>query len=57
MKTRSTIKVLFISYFVSGPESESEFEPESESIRSPDSELESESEQPHHDSATLGHSL
>ena len=46
-ETRSTIKVLFISYFVSNPESESESEPESESIRSP------ESEQPHHDSAPL----
>ena len=44
---RSTIKVLFILHFVSGPESESE--PESESIMSP----ESESEQPHHDSAPL----
>ena len=48
-KIRSTIKVLFILYFVSDPESE--WEPESESIRSP--ELESESEQPHHDSAPL----
>ena len=48
-KTRSTIKVLFSLYFVSGPESESE--PESESIRSPESE--SESEQRHHDSAPL----
>ena len=46
-KTRSTIKVLFSLYFVSDPESESE--PESESIKSP----ESESEQPHHDSAPL----
>ena len=40
-----TIKVLFILYFVS--------DPESESIRSPESELESESEQSHHDSAPL----
>ena len=46
-ETRSTIKVLFSLYFVSDPESESE--PESESIRSP----ESESEQRHHDSAPL----
>ena len=44
-ETRSTIKVLLILYFVSDPESESE----SESIRSP----ESESKQPHHDSAPL----
>ena len=43
------IKVLFISYFVSDPDSESESEPESESIRSP----KSEPEQPHHDSAPL----
>ena len=40
-----TIEVLFILYFVSNPESESE--PDSES------EPESESEQPHHDSAPL----
>ena len=52
-KTCSTIKVLFILYFVSGPESESESEPELESIRNPESESESESEQPHHDSAPL----
>ena len=38
-ETRSTIKVLFDSYFISNPESESESE--------------SESEQPHHDSAPL----
>ena len=38
-KTRSTIKVLFMLYLVSGLESESE--------------LESESQQPHHDSAPL----
>ena len=52
--TRSTIKVLFILYFVSGleSESESESEPESEPIRSPALGSESESEQPHHDSAT-----
>ena len=37
VKTRSTIKVLSILYFVSGPESEPE----------------SGSEQPHHDSAPL----
>ena len=45
-ETRSTIEVLFILYFVSEPvsESESESDPESESIRSPESELESESE-------------
>ena len=43
--TRSTIKVLFILYFVLDPASESE------SIRSP--ETESESEQPNHDSAPL----
>ena len=48
-ETRSTIKVLFVLYFVSDPESESESEPESEPIRSPESE--SESEQPHHDSS------
>ena len=52
-EARSTIKMLFILYFVSGPESESESEPESESIRSPESESEPESEQPHHDSASL----
>ena len=46
-KTRSTITVLFILYFVLGLESKSESE--SESIRS----LESESEQPHHDSTSL----
>ena len=46
---RSTIKVLFILYFASGPESESE--PESEPTRSPESEPES--ELPHHDSAPL----
>ena len=45
----STIKVLFISYFVSNPESE----PEPESITSP----EPESEQPHHDSAPLFHGI
>ena len=44
-ETPSTIKMLFILYFVSGPESEPE------SIRNPESE--SESEQPHHDSAHL----
>ena len=51
METCSTIKVLFILYSVSGPESESESEsePESELIRSP----ESESEHSHHDSAPL----
>ena len=49
METRSTIKKLFILYFVSDPESESE----SESIRSPELESESESEQLHHDSAPL----
>ena len=48
-KTRSTIKLLFILYFASGPESE----PVSESIRSLESESESESEQPRHDSAPL----
>ena len=52
-EARSTIKMLFILYFVSGPESESESKLESESIRSPESESESESEQPHHDSAPL----
>ena len=54
-EARSTIKLLFILYFVSGPGSESESKsvPESESIRSPKSESESESEQPHHDSAPL----
>ena len=51
LETRSTIKVLFVLYFVSDPESESESEPESEPIRSPESE--SESEQAHHDSAPL----
>ena len=51
-ETRSTIQVLFMLYFVSGPESESESEPKSESIRSPESEPES--EQPYHDSAPLG---
>ena len=50
-ETRSTIKVLFILYFVSDPESE----PESEPIKNPESE--SESEQPHHDSAPLLHML
>ena len=50
-ETHSTIKVLFILYFVSHPESESESEWESESIRSTESQ--SESEQPHHDSAPL----
>ena len=44
-ETRSTIKVLFVLYFVSDPESksesESESEPESEPIRSPESESES----------------
>ena len=50
-ETRSTIKVLFILYFLSGPESESESNsnPKSE----PDWEAESESEQPHHESAPL----
>ena len=48
-ETRSTVKVLFILYLASDPESE--LEPESESIRNPESELES--EQPHHDSAPL----
>ena len=42
-ETPSTIKVLFVLYFVSVPESES--------IRSPESEWES--KQPHHDSAPL----
>ena len=51
VETCSTIKALFMFYFVSDPESESE--PESESIRSPESESEPESEQPHHDSAPL----
>ena len=46
-ETHSTIKVLLILYFASDPGSE----PESESIRS--AEPESESEQPHHDSAPL----
>ena len=46
-ETRSTTKVLSILYFVSDPESESELE--SGLIMSP----ESESEQPHHDSAPL----
>ena len=46
-ETHSTIKVLFILYFVSDPESESK----SESIRSQESE--SESEQPHHNPAPL----
>ena len=50
-ETRSIIKVLFISSFVSNQESESE--PESESIRSPESESEPESEQLYHDSAPL----
>ena len=49
METRSTIQALFILYFASGPESESGLE--SELTRSPESE--SESEQPHHDSAPL----
>ena len=44
-ETPSTIKMLFILYFASGPESEPE------SIRRPESE--SESEQPHQDSAPL----
>ena len=44
-ETCSTVKVLFSLYFVS--------DTESESIRSPESELESESEQRHHDSAPL----
>ena len=48
-ETRSTIKVSFILYFVSDLESESE--PESESIRNPESEPES--KQPHHHSAPL----
>ena len=43
MEIRPTIKALFIVYFVS--------EPESESIKSPESE--SESERPHNDSAPL----
>ena len=47
VETRLTIKVLFILYFVSDPELELE------STRSPESEPESESEQPHHDSAPL----
>ena len=50
-ETYSTIKVLFILYFASGPESESEME--SEPIKSPESEPEPESEQSHHDSAHL----
>ena len=44
-KTRSTTKMLFILHFLSDPESESE------PTRSPESE--SESEQPHYDSAPL----
>ena len=49
-ETRSTIKVLFyISYRTRTPESESE----PESIRSPESDPESELEQPHHDTAPL----
>ena len=44
-ETRSTIKVLFTSYFASNPESESN--------RSPESDSEPESDQPHHDSAPL----
>ena len=43
VETRSTIKVLFISYFASNPELESESE----------SEPEPELEQLHHDSASL----
>ena len=46
-ETRLTIAVLCILYLVSDPESESE------SIRGPESEPKSESEQPHHDSAPL----
>ena len=49
-ETSSTIKVLFILYFASDPELESK----SESISS--AKWESESEQPHHDSAPLLHS-
>ena len=49
--THSNIKVLLILYIESDPESESESGPES--IRSPESEPKSESEQPHHDSAPL----
>ena len=44
-ETRLTIKVFFILYFVSDPESESVL------VMSPESE--SEPEQPHHDSAPL----
>ena len=50
-ETHLAMKVLFVLYFLSDPESESE--PESELIRSPTSKPESESEQPHHDSAPL----
>ena len=50
-ETRSTTRVLFILHFVSGPELESV--PESELIKGRESELGSESEQPHHDSAPL----
>ena len=59
VEIRSTIKVLFILNFASGPESESESEsesepePGSEPTRSPESESELESEQPHYDSAPL----
>ena len=48
-----TIKVLFILYSLSDPESESESESELESTRSPESESESETEQPLYDSAPL----
>ena len=51
--TRPIIEVLFVLYFVSNQESESE--PEPESIRSPESEPES--EQPYHDSAPLVESV
>ena len=47
-ETSSTIKVFFIVYFVSDPQSEPE--PASESIRSPESESE---QPPPHDSAPL----
>ena len=47
-KTHLSIKVLFILYFISDPEFESELELELELIRS------LESEQPHHDSAPPG---
>ena len=49
-ETRSTVKMLFILYFASDPESESK----PESIRSQESEPESESEQHHHDSVPFG---